>query len=192
MRPGWAFRWSFALPGWTLLEHREHPVGHDEAADDVRRAEHDRQEPEDRAEGATDRAGHEHRADDHDPVDRVRAAHQWGVQSRRHLRNDFEADEDREDEDIGRDDRLGGHAGTLCGSRTFFVCSCTTSPSFVITVPLMTSSFMSRLSLPSFVIISPSRLWMLREYIWLAWYGIVDGMFVVPSMRTPSTSMTLP
>ena len=33
---------------------------------------------------------------------------------------------------------------------------------------------------------------MLREYIWLAWYGMVDGRFVVPSMRTPSTSVITP
>ena len=40
----------------------------------------------------------DHRADDHDPVDRVRARHQRRVQHRRHLRDHLEAEEDREHE----------------------------------------------------------------------------------------------
>src|SRR5439155_643142 len=84
-----------------------------------------------------------------------------------------------EDEGVGRDDEVI-HAAFSATS--FLVCSCTTSPSLVITVPLMTSSVMSRFSLPSLVIIRPSRLATFREYIWLAWYGMVDGRLVVPSM----------
>ena len=43
--------------------------------------------------------GHEHGADENDPVDRVRPRHQRGVQHRRDLGDDLEADEDGEDED---------------------------------------------------------------------------------------------
>src|SRR6266540_3711377 len=45
-----------------LLEHAEHPVGDDEAADDVRRPEHHPEEPEDHAERSRHREDDEHRA----------------------------------------------------------------------------------------------------------------------------------
>ena len=50
---------------------------------------------------------HEHRADDHDAVDRVRARHQRRVQHRRHLRDHLEAEEDREHEDRHLEDEQG-------------------------------------------------------------------------------------
>src|SRR5207249_8553534 len=182
-RRGWAARRSRRWwgvrgglgPPRPLLEHREHPVGHDETADHVRRAEDDGEEPEHDAQRAGDRARDEHRADDDDTVDRVRAGHERGVQGRGHLRDDLEPDEDREDEDVGGDDCLRGHAD-LAGaggrspptSRAFFVASWTTSPVFVMTVPFTTSSFMSTFSVPSLASMRPSRLATFREYIWLA------------------------
>src|SRR5690242_20186950 len=61
----------------ALLEHLEHPVGHDEAADHVRGGEHDGREPDHPGERAlVGQPEHDHRPDDHDPVNRVRAAHQ--------------------------------------------------------------------------------------------------------------------
>ena len=48
---------------------------------------------------AVRRAEDEHRADDDDAVDGVRARHQRRVQRARHLRDDLEADERREHED---------------------------------------------------------------------------------------------
>ena len=45
------------LPGRALLEHLEHPVGDDEAADDVRRPEHDRAEADDLGRACPPRRG---------------------------------------------------------------------------------------------------------------------------------------
>src|SRR5438105_3098677 len=82
------------------LEHLEHSVGDDEAADDVRRRERHGDEADDRRQRVlVAEARDEHGPDDHDPVDRVRAGHQRGVEERRHLRDHLEAEEDREHED---------------------------------------------------------------------------------------------
>ena len=82
------------------LEHLEHPVGDDEAADDVRRRERDGDEADDpREPSASGAPGDDDRAHDDDSVDRVRARHQRRVQHRRHLRDHLEAEEDREHED---------------------------------------------------------------------------------------------
>ena len=57
---------------------------------------------------------HEHRADDHDPVDRVRPRHQRRVQQRRHLRDHLDPEEDREHEDrhLENQNRVVTHAAT--------------------------------------------------------------------------------
>ena len=88
------------LRGLAPLEHLEHPVGDDEAADDVRRPEHDREEADDPVEGVlVRRAEDDHRADDDDAVDGIGARHQRRVEQRRHLRDHLDAEEDREHED---------------------------------------------------------------------------------------------
>ena len=178
-------RRSFLLPPLgPLLEHREHPIGHDEAADDVDRAEHDREESEqvaDRAAAAP--------ATSIAPTITIRGwrwrPHERRVQRRRHLGDDFEADEDRENEDVEpRRSLRRSCRDFLRRSRTFlrrlvhdFAVAC------VMTVPLITSSFMSRLSLPSFVIIRPSSSGCCASTSGWRDTASSTGCCVVPSMR---------
>src|SRR5262249_47625192 len=149
-----------ALRLLALLEHFEHAVGDDEAADDVRRREHDCDEADDPRERALVRlAEHEHRADDDNAVDRVRPRHQRRVQQRRHLRDHLEAEEDREHEDRDLEDeqRVVTHAGTSCLPATH--------------APDVISSDQSRLSSPPGARWSSSAI-TFREYSVDAWYGI--------------------
>src|SRR5439155_819334 len=165
--------------------HLDHAGAHESGDPSHRDAGEDHRDPAlhvRREEGCDDRGKHSRRGD--------AIAQNRGRWRRESLETQDESD-GRDEAHVRGDDGFGRHAGTFSPT-AFFVCSWTTSPSFVMTVPLMTSSFMSRLSLPSFVIMSASRLAMLREYIWLAWYGMVDGRFVVPSMRTPATSGVTP
>src|SRR5690349_4788981 len=74
--------------GGSSLEHLEHPVGDHVAADDVHRRERDRDEAEDLADRIVRLDGDEHRADEDDPVDRVRPRHQRRVEGRRDLADD--------------------------------------------------------------------------------------------------------
>src|SRR2546423_7279139 len=99
----------------AALEHLEHPVGDDEAADDVRGGQHDGDEADHgRGRVLVTEPGDEHRADDHDPVDRVRPGHERRVQERRHLRDHLEAEEDRKHEDRHLEDEQQSvaHAAT--------------------------------------------------------------------------------
>src|ERR1700728_518386 len=84
----------------TRLEHVEHPVGDEEAADDVDRAEGDRDHEQRLAEGVQfGEPEQQQAAEQHDPVDRVGAAHQRRVQRVGHLGDHDETDEAREHED---------------------------------------------------------------------------------------------
>ena len=95
------------------LEHVEHPVGHEEAADHVHRPEDDRDEREDLLERRVGGAGDDHRADEDDPVDRVRPRHERRVQERRHAADQLEAEQRGEREDREAGDELGGSCGDL-------------------------------------------------------------------------------
>ena len=149
-----------------LAEHLEHPVGDDVAADDVHRREGHGDEREELAERLGRAQRDEHRADEDDPVDRVRARHQRRMERRRDLRDHGEPDEDREREDRQRGeqrvDLFGGHAwppvvgAAGAGSSSFFTASATTAPSCVMTVAFVTSSSKSRFSSPSLTIPSSS------------------------------------
>ncbi len=90
-------------------EHLQHPVGDHEAADHVHRREHDRDQPDDERDGVVGRAGDDDRAEQDDPVDRVGAGHQRGVQRRGDLGDHLDADEDAEDEDRQPDDAVSVH-----------------------------------------------------------------------------------
>ena len=84
------------------LEHLEHPVGDQEAADDVDRAEGDRDRRGSTLSSALRSSAepeHEQAAEHDDAVDRVGARHQRRVQRVRHLRDHREADEAGQDED---------------------------------------------------------------------------------------------
>ena len=84
-------------------EHAEHPVGDHEAADDVDRAEGDRDRADRLLERVVGVAEHDQAAEHDDAVDRVGLRHQRRVQGRRHLRDHLEADEggEHEDRDLG-------------------------------------------------------------------------------------------
>ncbi len=149
-----------------LLEHLEHPVGDHVAADHVHRGEGHGDQRQELAGEIRRLDGDEHRADEDDPVDRVGARHQGRVQGRRHLADDGEADQDRQDEDGQGGQQFGAHAGPPApaagaGSSSFLTGSETTAPPWLITVALVTSSSKSRFRLPSLTIPS-SRAEMFR------------------------------
>ena len=58
------------------FEHLQHPVGHHEAADQVDRRQHDRDQPDDERDARLGLAGHEDRPEQDDPVDRVGPRHE--------------------------------------------------------------------------------------------------------------------
>src|SRR5919201_3661171 len=161
------------------LEHPQHPVGDDEAADDVHRPECDsgeRDDPDPRR--LVRQPRHHDRPDQDDPVDRVRPRHQRRVQHRRHLRDHLEPDEYRQDQHREPDDDQRGMHQAGAFAR-------------VTHAPAVISSSKSSCSSPS-----GARCWSsaatLRENSWLAWNGIVAGTFVNPTIVTPSRSTSEP
>lgn len=93
-------------PSSTLLflKHFQHPVGDDEAADHVERAEQNGEKTQREREVivAFGVPHHDDGADDDDPVNRVRARHKRGVQDGRHVRNHLDAQEDGQDDDVDK------------------------------------------------------------------------------------------
>src|SRR6185312_1658687 len=165
------------------LEHLEHAVGDEEAADDVDRREDDRDERERLLDVRVRRPGDEHRADEDDAVDRVRPRHERRVQHRRDLRDDLDADEHGQDEH--RDAVQKSHAHAATGSLS-------TLPSCVTQVSRVISSSKSSVSSEP-----PPRRWFrnvqtFREYIWLACSGIALGRLSSPTMVTPSSVTVSP
>src|SRR3954452_1843060 len=143
------------------LEHAEHAVGDEEAADDVDRAEDDRDHQQQLVQEPVDRPDQQQAAEHDDAVDRVRAAHQRRVQRVRDLRDHLEADERRqhEDRDLGQQIHQ------------------TTFPSRTTHAPATTSSSKSN---PSSI---SDR--MLRAYSEDACSAISDGRFKGPTILTP-------
>src|SRR5262249_17868711 len=171
----------------AALEHLEHPVGDDEAADDVGGGEHDGDEAEDPGERAlVGLAEHDHRADDHDAVDRVRPRHQRCVQQRRHLRDHLDPEEDREHEDghLEDENRVVEVAREVDQDHA-------AAPFPATQAPLVISSDQSRESSPPGARWRSSA-WTFREYSVEAWYGIVLGRLVVPTSVTPARSTISP
>src|SRR4051812_16256899 len=171
----------FRLALAAALEHLEHAVGDEEATDDVDRPECDR-----------DRAGHLHErvgsllpndeqaAEEHDPVNRVRAGHQRRVQHRRDLRDHLEPEEDREHEHRQLGDEGRGVAHTA-----------TSASRLVTQAPATISSSQSSTNSPSRTN-SPTSDATLRESSWLACVGIVEGRFVVPTIVTSDSTTSSP
>src|SRR3954467_12801271 len=147
------------------LEHAEHPGGHEKAADDVDRAEDDRDDQQQLVEEAVDGPDQQQAAEHDDPVDRVRAAHERRVQRVRDLRDDLEADERGQHED--RD--LGQQIHQI------------TFPSRTPHAPATTSSSKSNASSIS------DR--MLRAYSEDACSAISDGRFKGPTILTPPSCL---
>ena len=81
-----------------LLEHLEHAIGDEEAADHVDRAERDRDHQDQLGEEAGSLADQQDAAEQNDPVDRVGRRHQRRMQGVRHLRDHLEAHERGEHE----------------------------------------------------------------------------------------------
>src|SRR5689334_20548545 len=121
------------------LEHAEHAVGDEEAADDVDRPERDRDHQQDVRKDAVNRPDQQDAAEHDDAVDRVRTAHQRRVERVRHLRDDLEADERRQHQDRQFCEQT--HAATPAALRAP---SCTISPSRTTQPPFITSSSKSR------------------------------------------------
>src|SRR5262249_18388628 len=115
--------------------------------------ERDRDHEDDLVERAvTGEADDEQPAEEHDAVDRVRAAHERRVQRVGHLRDDDEADEAREHEDreVGRERAREDHAAASTLARAPW---CTISPARTMHAPATISSSKSSDSVPS----SPTR-----------------------------------
>src|SRR5690606_17273880 len=137
-----------ALPAG--LEHLEHALGHDVAADRVTGAEHDADEADDLADRAVGLAEGDHGADQHDAVDEIGAGHQGGMQDHRHAGNDLVAREGRQHEDIERDESVDHDpCPPPAPSIRSRVGSWRMRPSCVSTLPANTSSSQSRASSPS-------------------------------------------
>src|SRR5215217_5017885 len=164
--------------GLAALEHAQHAVGDQEAADHVDGAEGDGDDQQDvleQAVGGTD----EQQATEHDDaVDGVRARHEGRVQRFRNLRDDLEPDERREDED-------GQFGEQIHQAAAFFAPSWTISPPRVMHAPAMTSSSKSRFSAPSSPVISSTSESTLRAYREEACSAMVDGRLGGAAMITP-------
>src|SRR3954470_5947031 len=147
------------------LEHLEHAGGAEEAADDVDRAERDRDDEQQLREPALDAEAEDDDAAEHDdPVHRVRAAHQRRVQRVRDLRDHEVAGErgQHEHRHVLDEDRDGDGHQAAAPSTVFLAPSWTISPSRVTHAPAMISSSKFRLRLPSSSSISSSSDWTLR------------------------------
>src|SRR3954466_8955845 len=145
------------------LEHLEHPVGDQEAADHVDRPEGDGDHQQHVVDHAVRRPDEQQAAEHDDAVDGVRAAHQRRVQRVRHLRDHLEADERRQYED--------GDLRHEIHQRS------TTFPSRTTQAPATTSSSKSNFS--------SSRLRTLRAYSEEACSAISEGRLSGVAMLTP-------
>src|SRR5713101_9238573 len=90
---------SGGFPRTAGLEHPEHAIGDDEAADDVAGGGHYGDGAEDYGEGALVLASQNNGADDGDGVQRVGEGHERRVQQGRDAANHFETNETRHHED---------------------------------------------------------------------------------------------
>ncbi len=97
--------------GPTRLEHLQHAVGDDEAADDVAGGGDDGDGAEDRGEIGFVFTGEDDGADDGDGVESVGERHQWRVKQRRDAADDFESDECGQHEDVKASEQIQLHFG---------------------------------------------------------------------------------
>src|SRR3989441_5946546 len=169
------------------FEHLEHAVGDDETADHVGRREDDGDQAEHDRHRRVGSGGDEDGPDQDDAVDCVGARHERRVQDGRHLRDDLEADEDREHEERQLVEQLVGHAApTICLAR-----SLTISPPCVTHAPLVISSWKSS-AIAALLTRCRRRFATFLANSWLVVSGIVDGTLRVPMIVTPPTSTSLP
>src|SRR5579883_1235235 len=170
------------------LEHLQHPVGDDEAADDVARRGNDGDGSKYRGKSRFVLARDHDRADHRDGIQCIGERHERRVQQRRNPANHVKADEAGQNEDKQAVQPSSRHVSSApaAGSganelRTHLLCpasagkaknsrtrSFTISPSRVSSVSRMISSPESRRALPSFSKCSRNDV-TLRAYIWLAW-----------------------
>src|SRR6202521_842918 len=172
----------------AAFEHLQHPVGHHETTDHVGGRESYGDQAQDDVYGRACSGRDENGPHDNDPVDRVGPGHQGRVKDGRHLRDDFDPDEDRQDEEGQLVEQLVAH---FAGSRSCLARSLTISPPCVTQLPLVISSSKSRVMAPSLTRWR-SRFATLRANSWLVASGIVEGTLRGPMMGTPPTSAALP
>src|SRR4029453_15022430 len=159
-----------------------------EAADDVDRAEGDRDHADHVLEAVVGEPDHDQAAEHHDPVDRVRLRHQRRVQGRRHLRDHLEADEGGQHED--RD--LGDQVHQALAPPASRARSLTISPSWVMPAPATISSSKSSFSFPSSSTSRPSSLSTLFAYSCEAWVAISLGRLSGAITLTPLSTTVSP
>src|ERR1035437_4136037 len=152
--------------GRSSFEHLEHAIRDPVAANDVRSGEGHGHEGEHAGQRVVRRGGQTDRADEHDSMDRVGPGHQGRMKSGRDPADDFEAQQDRQDEDRQvLDQDVCSHAlapPRLAGCRSFLAASWITLPPKVMTVAAVISSLKSNCSSPFFTKLS-SRLDIFRE-----------------------------
>src|SRR6185503_18668085 len=136
------------------LEHLEHAIRYDKAAEHVRRAEHHGDESQRLEQRGVRRPSDQHCAQNHDSVNRVGSGHEGSVQHRGNAVDHLEADEDRHDEDVDAEYELRAHFADPtvdgCAGRPsrWRVGAWRISPPAVTQTALMMSSLKLRLSSP--------------------------------------------
>src|SRR6185437_434309 len=184
-----------AASGTPPLEHAEHPVRDEEAADHVDHAEGDRDPKQDVVERPGGRARREHQgADQHDPVDRVGPRHQRGVQGVGHLGDHGEADEagQHQDREVGQEHQASFSSSSDSDPDSDPGPDPDSGPDTRVTQDFaMISSEKSGATFPSTTISSRSAS-TFRAYSSLACSGMVAGRFSGAAMVTPSTTTTEP
>src|SRR5580700_762290 len=187
------------------LEHFEHAVGDDEATHDVEGGEEHGEEPEDQLARPVRFAHDDERADQHDPVDGVRARHKRRVQDAGDLGHDLDPHEDRKGEDGQEGDdpgvrtaargRLHDEADHDCvppvPPSISTAAGAIAVPSRRTHMPVTISSSQSGASDPSGPI-SAKTFATFRANRKLAWVGMPDGGLVIPTMCTSLWSTISP
>src|SRR6266700_1591518 len=98
------------------LEHPQHAVGDEKSANYVARRSDDGNHPQNGRECALLFADQDNRTDDRDGIEGIRQRHEWRMQQRRNVADNFESDESRQHEYEKCIDQVGTHVLTpvLC------------------------------------------------------------------------------
>src|SRR5271165_5138562 len=139
------------------LEHLQHAVRDDEAADYVARGRHNRNCAQNDCQLALTLARQDDRAHHRDCVQRVGQGHKGCVQQRRNTADHLKSDKCRQHENVESSQQIQFHqppppAGVDCSAgseKNSLTRALTTSPSYVTSVSRMISSFRSNCSFPS-------------------------------------------
>src|SRR5690606_12111764 len=179
----------------AALEHLEHALGDDVAADGITRGQEHADETDRHLEAGLGTTQRHHGADQHDAVHEVRARHEGRVEDDRHPTDDLVPDERRQHENVKRDEAVNHRCASwssvvpchehywFFASRDWRVLSCFISPSRVSTVFANTSSSQSIFSSPS-LIAGLRKLNRFLAYISLACLPSFAGRLTGPTIFT--------